>query len=303
MPKVSVVIPAYNTVHFLPQTVKSVLQQTFQDFEIIVVNDGSTDGTELWLSQLEQPQLTYITQNNQGLPATRNTGIAAAQGAYIAFLDADDLWEPTKLEQQVACLDARPEVGLVHTAIRYIDEQNYEINRIFGVEGDGNVWQKVVVHNPVRCGSTPMVRRDCFATVGVFDPTLTFSEDWDMWIRIAAHYPFATINEPLVSYRQHGTNMTKGYQAIMPNFIKIIERAFENTPAGSESLKQEAYGRAYLFAAGRAFGAGDLDESFSLLRQAFDHHPRLRYTKYSLHLIFQLFRKQWLGRGRSGTLK
>ena len=295
-PKVSVVIPAYNALRFLPQTVESALAQTFQDFEIIIINDGSSDGTEAWLSQTNYPQLTHITQANLGLPITRNVGIATARGEYIAFLDADDLWEPTKLERQVACLDARPKVGLVHTAIRYIDEDNREINQVLGTHGDGDVWREVVVHNPVRCGSTPLVRRECFEVVGVFDPTLTFSEDWDMWIRIASSYHFTTINEPLTLYRQHPTNMTKGYRVIMPNLAKIIEHAFENAPAGSAVLKRESYGRAYLFAAWRAFFARDFRMAKTLQKQAFGTWPKLRFEKNSLNLTLKLARARFSGR-------
>lgn len=297
-PRISIIIPAYNALRFLPQTVASALAQTWQDFELLVVDDGSTDATSAWVAQHPDARVQLIQQTNQGAATARNTGIAATRGAYIAFLDADDLWEPTKLEKQVECLEAQPKVGLVHTAIRYIDENNREINRELGTQGDGDVWKEVVVYNPVRCGSTPLIRRACFEKVGVFDPGFSFAEDWDMWIRIAAHYHFAVLNEPLVLYRQHEDNMTKGYQAIMPNFIRIIERAFQNAAAENNSLKQEAYGRAYLFAAGRAFGAGDPGEADTLLRQAFEHYPKLRYTKSSIKLGFQLHKTWWLGQAR-----
>ncbi len=299
MIKVSVVIPAYNAMRFLPQAVESALAQTWRDFELLVVDDGSSDNTGEWAAQHHDGRVRLIRQANQGAATARNTGILEAKGEYIAFLDADDLWEPTKLEKQVMRLEAQPEVGLVHTAIRYIDENGREINRVLGTQGDGDVWKEVVVHNPVRCGSTPLVRRECFEKVGVFDPGLSFSEDWDMWIRISAHYHFAVLSEPLVLYRQHGANMTKGYRAIMPNFAKIIERAFQNTPAEHKPLKREAYGRAYLFAAGRAFGAGDPAEASALLRQAFEHYPKLRYTKNSLRLRLHLLGARWSSSRRS----
>lgn len=298
--KVSVIIPAYNALRFLPQTVESALAQTWRDFELLVVDDGSTDQTGAWAAQHPDARVRLIQQVNAGAAAARNTGIAEAKGKYIAFLDADDLWEPTKLERQVACLSARAKVGLVHTAIRYIDESGREINRVLRTQGEGDVWREVVVHNPVRCGSTPLIRRACFEKVGIFDPGLSFAEDWDMWIRIAAHYQFAVLNEPLVSYRQHSANMTKGYQAIMPNFTKIIERAFQNTAAEHNLLKREAYGHAYLFAAGRAFSANDTGEAKVLLRQAFEHYPKLRYAKNSVKLQLLLFRARWSKQSAGG---
>lgn len=299
MIKVSVVIPAYNAMRFLPQAVESALAQTWRDFELLVVDDGSSDNTSEWAAQHHDGRVRLIRQANQGAAKARNTGILEAKGEYIAFLDADDLWEPTKLEKQVMRLEAQPEVGLVHTAIRYIDENGREINRVLGAQGDGDVWKEVVVHNPVRCGSTPLVRRACFAEVGVFDPDINFSEDWEMWIRISARHHFAVLNEPLVSYRQHRANMTKGYQKIVPNFVKIIERAFQNTPAEHKPLKREAYGHAYLFAAGRAFGAGNSAEASALLRQAFEHYPKLRYTRNSLRLRLHLLGARWSSSRRS----
>lgn len=101
MPKVSVVIPAYNAMSYLPETVASVLNQTFEDYEVIVVNDGSKDDIKIWIAQLADTRIKLISQENQGLSGARNTGIAHAQGEYVAFLDADDLWAPTKLEKQV----------------------------------------------------------------------------------------------------------------------------------------------------------------------------------------------------------
>ena len=299
-PKVSTVIPAYNAVRFLPQTVASALAQTWQDFELLVVDDGSTDETRTWVANHSDARVRLIEQAHQGTARARNLGIAQAQGDYIAFLDADDLWEPTKLEKQVACLGARPEVGLVHTAIRYIDDEGSEIGKVLHSEGDGDVWEKVVLHMLVRCGSTPLIRRSCFDKVGMFDTDLDFAEDWDMWLRIAAHFHFAVLNEPLVAYRQHHANTTRKYQTIMPNLERVLERAFRDAPPEKRGLRKKAYGYAYLFAAQRAFNERDLGEAASLLYRAFRSYPRLRYRKNSLKLSFQLRKVRWLGQAREG---
>lgn len=288
IPKVSTVVPAYNAMRFLPQTVASALAQTWQDFELLIIDDGSSDGIDVWAAQHPDARIRLIRQANQGAATARNTGILEAEGEYIAFLDADDLWEPTKLERQVACLEARPEVGLVHTAIRYIDEDGYDTGRILRSEGDGDVWKQVVLHMLIRCGSTPIIRRSCFDKVGVFDPQLGFAEDWDMWIRIAAQYHFAVINDPLVSYRQHSSNMTKGHKVIMPNLEKVLARAFYDAPSQDENIKDEAYGRAYLFAAWRAFFARDLSTAAVLHQQALTAWPGLRLTKSGLNLTLRL---------------
>lgn len=131
MPKVSVIIPAYNSITYLPATLDSVLRQTFADFEVFIVDDGSSDNTAAWGSQIQDRRVQLMTQANQGTCAARNTGIALAQGEYIAFLDADDLWHPTKLAKQVRYLDEHPEVGLVYTWTALIDPEGRPTGRIF----------------------------------------------------------------------------------------------------------------------------------------------------------------------------
>ncbi len=298
---VSVVIPAYNALKFLPQTLASIRAQTFRDFDITVVDDGSSDGTRAWLTEQRDPQLKVVYQTNQGVAQARNTGIWQSRGDYIAFLDADDLWEPTKLEQQVACLEANPGVGLVHTAIRYIDEAGNDLHRTLGVQGEGSIWHEVVLKMPVRCGSTPLIRRSCFAEVGGFETSLRFAEEWDMWIRIARRFDFAIINEPLVRYRQHPNNMTKSYKQIAPNLERVLERAFQDAPEGGGRIRNEAFARAYLFAAWRAYFVDDFSTASTLQQRAFNMYPRLRFVKNSINLSARLAQARLLGRKREPT--
>ena len=214
MPQITVVVPAYNSMQYLPATLKSVFQQTYADFEIIVVNDGSTDNTEEYVLSLKDARLKLVVQDNQGLAAARNTGIAHATGEYIAFLDADDLWESTKLEKQLRLFQENPEAGLVYTWVAYIDEQGHQTGRIFKDCAEGRIWRELTIFNIVRCGSVPMVRRACFETCGTFDRSLDSAvEDWDMWLRIAHSYDFLAVKEPLVYYRQRETSCSKNWRA------------------------------------------------------------------------------------------
>src|SRR4030042_587586 len=123
MPKVSVIITTYNRVHFVCEAIDSVLNQTFKDFEIIVVDDGSTDNTKEALKRYSK-NIFYIYQSNKGRSQARNTGLKVAKGDYIAFLDDDDIWVPHKLEKQVAFMDSNPNIGLVHTITEVIDEES-----------------------------------------------------------------------------------------------------------------------------------------------------------------------------------
>ncbi|MBW4502901.1 MAG: glycosyltransferase family 2 protein [Scytonema hyalinum WJT4-NPBG1] len=296
MVKVSIVIPAYNAMTYLPETVESVLRQTFSDFEVLIINDGSADNIIEWVSQLVDSRVKLISQTNQGVPKARNTGIANAQGEYIAFLDADDLWDPTMLEKQVRCLENNPAVGLVHTWMAVIDAQSQPTGRVMISNAEGDVWKQLVVQNTVPSSSV-MVRRCCFDTVGEFDPNLRNIDDWDMWIRIAARYPFAVIKEPLMRYRIHLNNMTKNWQVVEEAFEMIIEKAFSCAPPELLYLKSRSYAHANMFLAWKALQSGNRDykRAIHFQQQAISHFPLLRYSREYFRLSLAIAMLQWFG--------
>jgi glycosyltransferase involved in cell wall biosynthesis len=285
MPKVSVVIPAYNAITYLPKTLDSVLQQTFTDFEVSIVNDGSTDSIASWFATVKDDRVRLISQPNQGLPGARNTGIMEAKGEYIAFIDADDLWEPTKLEKQVQCLDAKPEVGLVYAWTLLIDRHGNSTGTVTAAQVEGNVWEKLLLGDVVGSGSAAMVRRSCFDRVGLFDPQLTSIEDCDMWVRIAADYPFALIKEVLVYYRQHPSGMSRDYDRMAQNSRLKIDKNFARVPLELLYLRPRAYGHAFLWLAWKIMSeAGAVDRVNHYARQAVLHYPQLRYSAKFLRL-------------------
>lgn len=296
MPKVSVVIPAYNAMTYLPETVESVLRQTLTDFEVLIVNDGSSDQIGQWASQVTDPRVKLISQQNQGLSGARNTGIAQAQGEYIAFLDADDLWEPTKLEKQVRCLEDNPAAGLVYSWTAFVDENGQSTGRVMTAGAEGDVWRQILERNIIDCPSV-VVRRCCFETVGVFDRKLRSVEDWDMWIRIASRYPFVVIKEPLVYYRHHSSNMSKNWQVMEQAFRLVIEKAFHSVPPELLYLKNRSYGNANLRLAWKALQCSDKDykRAIQFLQQALAHYPQLRYSGEYIRLSLALTMMQWFG--------
>jgi glycosyltransferase involved in cell wall biosynthesis len=303
MPKVSVVIPAYNAMTYLPETVESVLRQTFTDFEVLIIDDGSPDQVVQWASQLSDSRVKLISQKNQGLPGARNTGIAHAQGEYIAFLDADDLWEPTKLEKQVRCLDENPAVGLVHTWMVLVDEQGKSTGKVMPSNAEGHVWKQLAERNAIACPSV-VVRRCCFERVGVFDRNLRSLEDWDMWIRIAAQYPFAVIKEPLAYYRQLSGSMSKNCQVMEESFRTVIERIFQSAPSDLLYLKNRTYGHANLCLAWKALQSADRNYKLALQfrQQAISHFPELRYSREYIRLSLAIAALQWFGSHRYGKV-
>ena len=285
MPQVTIVIPAYNSMSYLPQTLESVFQQTYEDFEVIVVNDGSTDETEKYVSSLNDPRLKLINQANQGLSGARNTGITNAQGKYIAFLDADDLWKPSKLAKQVRCLEERSEVGLVYTWTALADQNCKPTGRLIVSDAEGDVWLQLLTElNFIGCGSTPLIRKNCFETVGLFDLELVVTEDWDMWLRIAANYPFAVIKEPLVLYRASPTSLSKSHLLMWKFSCKVIEKAFQSVPDNLLHLKNQTYSSLYFYLSWLAIRNGDYQQANCFQKQAIAYVPKQKYTRDNLRL-------------------
>lgn len=227
---VSVIIPAYNAEKYIRAAVQSVLDQTHPVHEIIIVDDGSTDATRQAVEELQKqkkagtPAIRYIHQQNQGPAVARNTGIAAAAGDYIAFLDADDTWLPAKIEKQVGALKQDPDLGLVCTGRYRIDEQTLKQEaNCFGNKLTGNGYKDLWEKGNFITTSSVVTRKECFKISGLFDVNreVLGSEDMDMWYRIAERYKLSYINEPLVRYlaRRSGFNRSN------------IERAYASAAA------------------------------------------------------------------------
>ena len=297
MPKISVIIPAYNAMTYLPETIKSVLNQTFNNFEVIVVNDGSSDETEQWVSQISDPRVKLITQVNQGAAVARNTGISHAKGEYIAFLDADDLWESTKLDKQVEILNNNQKVGVVYCWAALIDGTGKPTGRIFKSYAQGNIWERLTERNIIMCGSTAMVRRQCFQTCGNFDSNIKVAEDWDMWLRIATSYSFALVTEPLVRYRQHSNNKSKNSIKKLEDFRIIIEKAFKSAPFELLHLRNKSYAIVNYLLAWKCIQGIDKDSKQAeyFLKQALKHYPQMRFSQDYLRLSTAITIMRWFG--------
>jgi glycosyltransferase involved in cell wall biosynthesis len=215
MPKVSVIIPVYNVETLVGETLESVLQQTYQDFEILVVNDGSTDGSLSICQGFVDPRIRIISQQNRGLAGARNTGIRHAQGEYLAFLDSDDLWLPKKLESHVAHLDASPEVGVSFSRSRFIDEAGQDIGIYQMPKLTDITPSHLFCRNPIGNGSAVVLRRAVLEDIkfqdnlygGVedfyFDDSFRQSEDIECWLRIALQttWKIEGIPDALTLYR------------------------------------------------------------------------------------------------------
>ena len=296
-PTVTVVIPAYNAMRYLAETMETVLNQTYQDFEVLVVNDGSTDETPNWVNKLseKEPKVRMVSQANQGLAGARCTGVTNARGKYVAFVDADDLWKPTKLEKQVNSLENNPQAGICYTWTALADSDGKATGRVIASHAEGNVWQQMTEMNIVCCGSTPMIRRSCFDDVGLFDRAISPSDDWDMWWRISAKYEFTVIKEPLILYRQHPNNSSKKCDHMLATSRVLIERNFANAPTELLHLRSRSYGCIYLYLGWRAIENNDYEQASQFRQQAIAHRPQLAYSAKSIRLYIAILTQRWLG--------
>lgn len=284
-PLVSVIIPAFNAMKYLPKTLESVQRQTFVDFEILIIDDGSSDHIFEWFSHLDDTRIELISQKHQGVSVARNTGIKKSKGEYIAFLDADDLWESSKLKKQVDYLNKHPEVGLVYTWTSYIDEYDNPTGTVIASHVQGDVWERLVITDGmISNGSVPMVRRCCLEKVGLFDSSLEFYEDRDMWIRIAAQYSFGVVKEVLNFYRRHGNNISKNREKMLKGWRKTIEKSFKSAPFEVLHLRSKSYGCMAIYQSWLSLEQANLKEAMIFRKQALLHYPQLYYSKNFIQL-------------------
>lgn len=226
-PTVSVVMAAKNYARFIRQAIDSVVSQTFADWELIVVDDGSTDDTEAVVRPyLIDRRIRYVRSDSLGQSRAKNLGVGLTAGEFVAFLDADDAWLPTKLERQLDVFRASPAVGVCFSARRIIDEAGNESSTSPPPSADqrGDVLRAVFRKNFV-CFSSVVVRRAVFDHVGGFDPDLDLSIDYDLWLRVAAHHPFDFAPEPLVLYRTGHGNLSKKLSDRVATAASIMTRA------------------------------------------------------------------------------
>lgn len=246
----SVVIPCYNGAAFIRQALESVLEQTYPNIEIIVVDDGSTDGSAAIVRRVA-PQARIIIQPNRGEGASRNRGILAAAGEYVALLDADDWWEKELVARQVEVFLDHPETGCVYSDFAHsIDgESQGSRHARLAPRPEGQVYQRLAEGNFVSA-SAIMIRRSAFSVAGLFDPKLKSAADYDMWLRLAKTEEFRSVRCVLSYYRIHGNNsVVSGRHAVnaLRGFEALAEHHKSN-PAIYRILKRRVGKRAFEFA-------------------------------------------------------
>lgn len=247
VPVVSVIIPAYNAESFIQETINSVLIQSFSDFELIVIDDGSKDQTIEVLKTIQDARLKVFSYPNGGVAVARNRGIAQATGEFISFLDSDDLWTADKLEKQLEALKEKPGAGVAYSWTQFIDLEGNLLYAQDPVFFEGNVYAQILVGNFTANGSNMLIRRQFVEAIGGFDSKVRPAEDWDYTIRLAAVCPFVLVPQHQILYRQTFQSQSSKIDVMEKSSLAIIDKAYQVVPPELKSLKNQSLGNTYRY--------------------------------------------------------
>jgi hypothetical protein len=277
-PAVTVILPAYNQAGYLADALDSALAQTTKDFELVVVDDGSTDETPAVIAGYGR-RLRAIHQPNAGLAAARNSGIAAARGRWLAFLDSDDRWRPEYLATMLAALAAAPQAVAAFAAWQYIDAAGKRLPQtIIPFDGDERRLARELFWRNSLLPSAAVVSRAAVVTCGGFDIGLTACEDWDLWLRLAPLGRLLLVPQPLMEYRSHGEGMSDDPPRIEGQRLKVNEKhlgPLTGPPASWPAPRRQAVGYTYFTTALAYFRQNELERAVARLNDALACWPGL----------------------------
>jgi alpha-1,3-rhamnosyltransferase len=250
-PLVSVIIPAYNHELYIEEALQSVINQTYKNIQFIIIDDGSTDKTpeiiEKFIKINQDKSIQFIKKQNEGVCKTMNMGLSIATGDYIAFLASDDKWIANKLNEQVTFMENNKNIGLV-CSDAYFTKFNQDTNlkwsnyktgmdQYFKKGIQNCKMHEVLLAKPLLCAVTVMLRREIFNEVDYFDEKLP-GEDTDMWLRVARQYPIGYVDQPLVYYRMHGSNISNNMRFLIRGLFMILRKHFREEPLRHAPIKK-----------------------------------------------------------------
>jgi glycosyltransferase involved in cell wall biosynthesis len=286
VPDVSAVITTFNRRELVSVAIRSVLAQSRPVTEILVIDDGSVDGTREHLRQAFGDRIRYVWQANAGVSAARNRGLLMARGRYLALLDSDDRWHPEKTRLQLDWLDARPDFGMVVSDVVRVDDRGRQIDvlrRRPAIPRDGDVLQWVLF-DPVLVPASAMLRREVFETVGGFDTGLATAEDLDFHLRVARHWKIGVIEQALTTALR-GHDGLSAARSTYSDYARVFERFI---PSISDRLPSDTLNRALSLAYERSARGlileGRWQKAFHFARRAWLSAPTLGDKLHTLEL-------------------
>ncbi len=301
MPSISVVIPAFNAEATIEETVYSVLQQSWSDFELIVIEPSSTDGTARVLDKFSDPRLRIIRRPQGNAGVNRNYGLSLARGEFTTFLDADDLWTPKKLEAQYQRLQQSPSADVCYSMSDCIDEQGNRLYPASHATWEGDVYEKLLLSNFVASGSNFLARTSVLKHIGGFDESLSNCEDLDICLRLAEGYDFVSVPRVQVLYRLVQGSKSSRLQGVECSNLRILERGYDSQKGKDCShLRPESYINLYTFLGFKALRGWDASgwTALAYLSKAFRCSPKLLLRKDCYKIILRaglaiLLSPQW----------
>ena len=238
-PIVSVIIPVYNGEKYISKTLDSVLGQTYNHIEIVIVNDGSLDNSEQVIQQyMSLGNVKYFYQENRGVAAARNYGIQQAAGELIAFVDQDDIWLPDKLEKQIRLMLIDTDLALVHGRIDFINEDGLRIEPLWShPEVSGNCFKQMFSGNKIAM-LTVLVKKESLVAAGMFDERIAITDDYDIWLKISYANRIGFIDEPIACYRYHGENTSGKVDIFKRNELLVLQNFLQRHQIGRASCRE-----------------------------------------------------------------
>ena len=299
MKLVSVIVPVYNVENYIAQTIKSILNQTYPHFELLIVDDESPDRSREICQQFRDKRIKIISQKNRGLAGARNTGIRHAQGDYLAFLDSDDLWLPEKLARHVQHLESNPQVGVSFSRSQFIDSEGQSLG-IYQMPKLQNITPShLLCRNPIGNGSAPVIRRQVFEAICFqdnlhgevenfyFDENFRQSEDIECWLRIAAETPWQIegIPEALTLYRVDGEGLSANLFKQFDSWKQMIDKHRDRSPELIAKWENPARAYQLRYLARRAVRLKNGDMAVKLTHQALATHWQIVLNEPSRTLL------------------
>ena len=274
MPLISVIVPAYNSQKTIKETIESVLQQTFTDFELIIVDDGSQDNTLEVINSIRDERIQVFSYENKGASANRNRGLAKSEGEFIAFLDGDDLWTEDKLEAQLAALQNNPQADVAYSWTDCIDENSQFLRRGGYPTAEGNILPHLLLLDILENGSNPLIRRQALLAIGGFDESLQAGQDWDLYLRLAMNHQFVCVPKQQIFYRITTGSISSNVWRLESNCLRVIETAFSQADSSLQYLKAASLGNLYKY----------------LLVKCLDSQPRFKFGFTALGFLWKILK-------------
>lgn len=284
--QVSVVVPCHNSMRYLPRTLESILDQrlpgSVTGFEVVLVDDGGDDDLAGWAAARGDDRVRVVRQDNAGVSAARNRGIAESTGELIAFCDSDDLWLPSTVADLVACFERRPDIGLAYGWYDVVDADGTPTGARHRSEWEGDIWERLVTDNVVGASGV-MVRREALDDVGVFavnrDRFPIDVEDWELWLRIAARWPVGLARSVVYRYRRHGENSSTDIDSLEAAYRHLVEVVFADVSPERAALRPMASAHADVILAWQSLNERrEPQRALTYLDRAASAWPALRRT-------------------------